>query len=263
MRSAELSGGCPRRLRVIVLPSYALSMALLPWGERPLHQTENAPLPAPLTLDVGAKLDVGARAAALGRRLLDVVMALVLIVITLPVMIVVAAAVLIDSGWPMLYQARRQGQGGRPFRLLKFRSMWRNSERQLGELLELDELFRIQYDSTHKILRDPRCTRIGQVLRRSSLDELPQLFNVLAGHMSLIGPRPYSFLELDGRVEARELLSVPPGMTGLWQVSGRSHIDFERRIVLELAYVRTRSWRLDLAIAARTLAAVVTRRGAY
>ena len=137
------------------------------------------------------------------------------------------------------------------------------SHGHLEELLTNDEERRLQYDLTRKLREDPRRTRTGVFLRRASLDELPQLANVLFGQMSLIGPRPYFVDELRGRPEATEVLSVRPGITGLWQVKGRSDLSFEERLVLETDYVQRRGFGLDASIAARTLGAVISGRGAY
>jgi undecaprenyl-phosphate galactose phosphotransferase len=121
----------------------------------------------------------------------------------------------------------------------------------------------MEYEASRKLRDDPRRTRVGMFLRRSSLDELPQLANVLVGQMSLIGPRPYFADELLGRPEAGDLLSVRPGITGLWQVNGRSDRTFEERVALEARYVAERGFGLDISIAARTIGAVISGRGAY
>jgi lipopolysaccharide/colanic/teichoic acid biosynthesis glycosyltransferase len=134
---------------------------------------------------------------------------------------------------------------------------------RLEALLTADAECRIEYAANRKLRVDPRRTRVGRILRRTSLDELPQLLNVLVGDMSLIGPRPYFEEELSNRPEASQLLSVRPGMTGLWQVNGRSELAFEARIALEVDYIQNRGFTLDASIALRTVASVISGRGAY
>ena len=208
--------------------------------------------------------DSASRAGYLAcKRLFDIVAAAVLLVVLLPVMLGVAVAIWIDSGIPLLYRCVRIGQDGRPFLIAKFRTMRDGSHAHLEEVLSLGEERRLEWASSRKLKSDPRRTRVGAFLRRSSLDELPQLLNVLAGEMSLIGPRPMTTDEWEGRPEAEEILSVRPGITGLWQVSGRSEIKFEERLALEVQYVRGLGLRQDLSIALRTFRAVISGRGAY
>ena len=210
-----------------------------------------------------ASVDVGHLAYQLSSRALDVVVAGVLLVLLAPVLVAIAVAIRIDSGLPIIYACQRLGRDGRLITVLKFRTMRDGSHGRLEELLTADEERRLEYGITRKLRDDPRCTRVGRLLRRASLDELPQLWNVLIGDMTLVGPRPYFPDELAGRPEGIEIISVRPGMTGLWQVSGRSDRTFEERLSLEITYVRTRSLALDSSIAWRTLGAVVSGRGAY
>lgn len=197
------------------------------------------------------------------KRAVDLVGATLLLIVALPFMLVIAVAVLLDSGLPVIYRSQRLGRGGVPIIVLKFRTMRDGSHHHLAELLSANEERRLEYEVNRKLRNDPRKTRVGSFLRRTSLDELPQLLNVLKGEMSLIGPRPYFADELLGRPEAGELLSVRPGITGLWQVNGRSDKSFQDRLRLELRYVRQRSFILDVKILALTFGAVVSRRGAY
>ena len=178
-------------------------------------------------------------------------------------MLVIAVATAVDSGLPILYRSRRIGRGGQPIVVLKFRTMRDGSHHHLAELLTANEERQLEYLVNRKLREDPRRTRVGAFLRKTSLDELPQLWNVLRGDMSLIGPRPYFPDELLDRPEAGEILSVRPGITGLWQVNGRSDRTFEERLSLEVRYVRQRSLILDLKILVLTVRAVVTGRGAY
>ena len=197
------------------------------------------------------------------RRVLDVVLAAALFLLLSPVLVLIGLAIYLDSGLPIIYGCERLGRNGRRITVLKFRTMGHGSHHHLEEYLSASEERRLEYQLTRKLRKDPRRTRIGVFLRRSSLDELPQLLNVIVGDMSLIGPRPYMPGELFGRPEAEELLSVRPGITGLWQVNGRATRTFEERVAIESDYVRRRGPLLDLAIAGRTVWAVMSGRGAY
>jgi lipopolysaccharide/colanic/teichoic acid biosynthesis glycosyltransferase len=197
------------------------------------------------------------------KRLVDLFGAAVLLIILAPVMLTVAVIIWIDSGLPIIYACQRLGRYGELITVFKFRTMRDGSHHHLEELLTVDEERRLEYSMNRKLRNDPRRTKVGAFLRRTSIDELPQLWNVLRGEMSLIGPRPYFADELRGRTEAIELLSVRPGITGLWQVNGRSDRTFEERLEIETEYVRSRGFGLDAWIVARTLGAVVSGRGAY
>jgi exopolysaccharide production protein ExoY len=193
----------------------------------------------------------------------DTVAAAVLLVVLSPVMLLVALAIVLDTGLPVIYRCERVGRFGRPFTILKFRTMRDGTHHHLEELLSVDEERRMEWAETKKLRDDPRRTRVGLLLRRWSLDELPQLANVLVGQMSLIGPRPVTAEEWDGRPEAADVLALRPGLSGLWQVSGRSELDFETRMALEMTYVRNAGFKLDLQIALRTILAVLSGKGAY
>jgi exopolysaccharide production protein ExoY len=206
---------------------------------------------------------LGALAYWTTKRLIDVVGSTLLLVVLSPVFLVIAIAILADDGLPIFYRCERAGRYGRPITVLKFRTMRDGSHHHLEELLTADEERRLQYNRTRKLRNDPRRTKFGTFLRRTSLDELPQLLNVMAGNMSLIGPRPYFSAELADRREAKTILKVRPGITGLWQVNGRSDRTFEERLKLDMAYVRGRGFRLDASIVVRTFAAVISGRGAY
>lgn len=197
------------------------------------------------------------------KRLFDIFGSAVLLLVLFPVLLAIAFATWIDSGLPIIYKCQRMGRFGRPIVVLKFRTMQDGSHHNLEELLSVDEEKRLEYGARRKLRDDPRRTRVGALLRRLSLDELPQLVNVLAGEMSLIGPRPYFPGELAGRPEADTILRVRPGITGLWQVNGRSDRTFEERIVYDVQYVERRSFGMDLSIMARTIGAVLSGKGAY
>jgi exopolysaccharide biosynthesis polyprenyl glycosylphosphotransferase len=193
------------------------------------------------------------------KRLLDLVSSAVLVTILLPLLGIIALAIKIESPGPVTIRQTRLGRGGRLFRMYKFRSMKIGSE-------EIPEELRRQNEATgpiFKMRRDPRITRIGRWLRRTSLDEVPQLFNVLIGDMSLVGPRPPLPREIPGYDEVQlRRLTVTPGITGLWQVSGRSTLTFDQMLGLDLEYIERRSLALDLLILARTLPCVISGKGA-
>jgi lipopolysaccharide/colanic/teichoic acid biosynthesis glycosyltransferase len=193
------------------------------------------------------------------KRALDVAAALVLLVLLAPLLVVVAALVKLTSPGPALFVQRRVGVRCREFPMYKFRTMVNGAERAQ------DSLARAQAGRTFlKLERDPRVTPLGRLLRRSSLDELPQLLNVLRGEMSLVGPRPVLPCDFDKfpKMDQLRRFSLTPGITGLWQVSGRSACPDEERIALDLRYVDRWSLGLDLAILARTVPVVLTGKGA-
>ena len=194
------------------------------------------------------------------KRCLDIVLAVVGLVVTLPLLVLVALATLVDSGRPVLFRQTRGGAAGRPFRVLKFRTMVQNAEALLPELVPFEELDAPMF----KLKADPRVTRVGRLLRRTSLDELPQLVNVLRGEMSIVGPRPEQ-LDLVERYapEHQFRLQVKPGITGPMQVYGRGELSFEERLAVEREYVENLSLTRDIRIVLMTLPAVLGKRGAY
>ena len=195
-----------------------------------------------------------------GKRVLDLVGAAVGALLLTPVLLAIAVAIKVNTNGPILYRSRRVGEGGRVFSFLKFRSMVRNAEMLRDELDHLNEVD----GPVFKIAHDPRITRVGAFLRRSSLDELPQLWNVWRGDMSLVGPRPPIPEEvLQYEAWQMQRLSVRPGLTCLWQVSGRSRVGFDEWMRMDLAYIDRRSLRLDLSILLRTVPAVLSGIGAY
>lgn len=200
------------------------------------------------------------RPARFVKRMLDVVGSAAGLIALSPVLLILGLAVKLSSRGPVLFAQERCGLGGKPFRFYKFRTMVEDAEERKGELEHLNEM----RGPIFKIRRDPRITGLGRVLRKLSLDELPQLWNVLRGDMSLVGPRPPTPDEVV-RYTVRQVqrLSVMPGITGLWQVSGRNEIaDFERWIDLDLEYAATGSLWLDLRILMKTVVVVVLLRGA-
>lgn len=197
------------------------------------------------------------------KRGIDVVAAFWLLVMLAPLLMLIALAIRLQGG-PALYGHRRVGRNLRAFQCLKFRTMRTDGDAVLARLLDEDADARREWRETRKLRNDPRVTRLGRLLRRTSLDELPQLINVLQGEMSLVGPRPVVREELDrhyGPAAAAYAL-VRPGITGLWQVSGRSDTSYSARVAFDTEYVATMSMRLDFAILFRTIAVVLARRGA-
>jgi exopolysaccharide biosynthesis polyprenyl glycosylphosphotransferase len=194
------------------------------------------------------------------KRGLDVVLALVALAVLLPFLLLVALAILVDSGLPIFFRQVRGGERGRPFQMLKFRTMVKDAEAMLPELVAFEELDAPMF----KLKADPRVTRVGRLLRRTSIDELPQLINVLRGEMSVVGPRPEQ-LDLVERYapEHQFRLEVKPGITGPMQVYGRGELSFEERLAVEREYVENLSLARDIRIVLMTLPAVFGRRGAY
>lgn len=202
-------------------------------------------------------IDAGQRVA---KRLFDVIVSSVLIVVGAPLMAVLAALVKVDSRGPILFRQERVGIEGAQFSMLKFRSMEVDAEERLNDLMHLNEGNQVLF----KIRDDPRITKVGRILRRYSLDELPQLFNVFAGSMSLVGPRPPLPKEVASyEHDVRRRLLVKPGLTGLWQVSGRSNLSWQDSVRLDLYYVENWSMTGDLIILLRTIRAVFGSTGAY
>jgi len=201
--------------------------------------------------------------AAVLKRLLDVVGAIALGLLFSPLIITIVLLMRRD-GSSVIYRHRRVGRGGKMFSCLKFRTMVPNADQVLRNLLERDPDLRAEWIRDHKLRNDPRVTRLGRFLRRTSLDELPQLLNVLRGEMSLVGPRPVVREELlrYGR-NVRTYLAAKPGITGLWQVTGRNNTDYRRRVVLDTYYVRNQNLLLDLYILIKTTGVVLGGSGAY
>ncbi|RKQ60628.1 lipopolysaccharide/colanic/teichoic acid biosynthesis glycosyltransferase [Thermovibrio guaymasensis] len=203
-----------------------------------------------------------------GKRLIDLSFGGILLFLSLPIMSLIAILIKVFDGGCVIYKQRRLGLEGKEFILYKFRTMKVNGEKELKEFLERNPEAAKEYKKYKKIKgNDPRVTTVGKFLRKFSLDELPQLFNVLKGDMSLVGPRPYLKEELfssEVNGEEREkILSVKPGITGLWQVSGRNELTFKERIRIDLKYVEKVSLKEDFKILLKTLFVVLKGKGAY
>ena len=198
------------------------------------------------------------------KRAIDFVLASAGGLLALPLFAVIALWIRLDSPGPVFYLQERLGKDGKRFLAVKFRTMYQDAEERLSQILAHDPVFREEYEMFHKLRNDPRVTRAGRFLRKLSLDELPQLWNVLKGEMSLVGPRAYLPRELPAMAGSeRIILRVLPGVTGLWQVSGRNEISFGGRLEIDTYYVRNWSIWLDLYILARTAWVVIFGRGAY
>ncbi len=223
-----------------------------------------------LSLQASARLQpLGAiarvtNASSVLRSGFDVAVTALIVLILAPLLVLLAFLIWAEDGGAVLFRHERVGRDGQMFHCLKFRSMAVNADELLRALLAEDEAARREWAADHKLRNDPRVTRIGRFLRATSLDELPQLFNVLRGEMSLVGPRPIVAQEV-ARYGGRYALycACRPGLTGLWQVSGRNDVSYRRRVALDSWYARHRSLLLDLQILFRTVPAVLFRRGSY
>jgi len=200
------------------------------------------------------------QAYLLAKRCMDLFLVVLTLPLWLPLNGIIALIIRISSpGAPVVFRQLRTGKGGRRFDMYKFRTMVHNAEELKAVYAHLNEL----QSPDFKITNDPRITPVGRFLRRTSLDELPQLFNVLRGEMSLVGPRPTSFGPETYQLWHTERLDVMPGMTGLWQIIGRAHLEFDDRLRLDIAYIERAGIWMDINILIRTFLAVFQQRGAY
>ncbi len=210
------------------------------------------------SLDITATVPESRRFGA--KRLLDLAMTVALLLAIWPLFVLIALAVYASSPGPIFFVQERVGRGGKTFGMMKFRSMYIDAEARRAEVAGLSD----REGLCLKLRRDPRITPVGRALRRWSLDELPQFFNVLAGDMSLVGPRPALVEEVAAYPpRAHQRHRVLPGITGFWQVAGRAEIGFDDMIDMDLAYVRQVSVTTDLVVLCRTVGAVLTGKGAY
>lgn len=202
--------------------------------------------------------------SAVAKRTFDIVVAAAALVFLSALLAIVAAAILVMQGRPILIRHPRIGRNGATFACLKFRTMVRDADAALSRHLASDPSAMLEWHATRKLKNDPRVTPLGKILRETSLDELPQLINIIRGDMSIVGPRPIVAQEIPryGSVIG-DYQSVRPGLTGLWQCSGRNDTSYEQRVALDREYVRNRSMKRDLAIILRTVPAVLNSRGVY
>lgn len=195
------------------------------------------------------------------KRAIDILLSSIALVVLFPLILMVAVCLIIEDGFPVIYMQKRVGLNGREFRFYKFRSMVNGAEKLKGELLEQNES---TAGVTFKMKDDPRVLRFGRFLRRSSIDEIPQFFNVLIGDLSIVGPRPPLSEEVKSySLSDRKRLHVKPGLTCLWQIRGRSDIPFDEQVGLDMQYIQSQSIFKDLIIVFKTIPAVLFGRGAY
>jgi undecaprenyl-phosphate galactose phosphotransferase len=200
------------------------------------------------------------------KRGFDILFSALCLLIGAPVFLIIALLIFVTSPGKVIYSHERIGRGGKPFRCYKFRSMYPNADQRLKDILAANPLLREEWEKTYKLKNDPRITPIGSFLRKTSLDELPQFWNVLKGDLSVVGPRPVVKEEIEKYfcLKANKILSIRPGLTGPWQVSGRSDIKcYQTRIQLDEYYVDNHSLLLDLKLIAKTIPAILFSRGAY
>lgn len=207
---------------------------------------------------------IGSAKTRVAKRGLDIIVAAFSIVFLSPLLLLVALAVYLLDGYPIFISHPRLGLGGRFFSCLKFRSMRLNPEAVLKRHLEAHPEARAEWEANHKLKNDPRITALGRVLRKTSIDELPQLLNILRGEMSLVGPRPIVAEEaIKYGHNIVDYLSVRPGLTGMWQVNGRSETTYSERVALDVAYARRRTFAQDITILFKTFSVVLTSKGSY
>jgi len=250
VEAVELVDRCHQRgVRVRIAPS---TMEIL------IHRAEFVPGQRVPLFELGPPVFEGIDFAL--KRTFDLIGATIMLVVLSPLLALIALAVRLSSRGPILFRSTRRGIGQRPFPCLKFRTMYTDAERRQTDLEELNEAS----GALFKIRNDPRLTPVGRMLRRFSLDELPQLINVIRGDMSLVGPRPLPERDYDMLEDwHRKRYLVLPGITGLWQVSGRAELDFDDLVHLDFIYLERWSLALDLTILVKTIPAVISRRGAY
>ncbi len=198
------------------------------------------------------------------KRIFDIIVGVIGSILIIPLAIIIKIAYLFHKDYaPIIFRQERIGQNGKIIKIYKFRSMVPNAEKVLENLMKSDSKIRKEYLNNKKLEHDPRLTRVGKIIRRTSIDEFPQFFNVLKGEMSLIGPRPYLLREKDDmEMYYNEIVACKPGITGLWQVSGRSDLSFKYRLKLDRIYYLQRTIRFDLIIAYKTFGAVFNKNGA-
>ncbi|MEW5829404.1 MAG: undecaprenyl-phosphate galactose phosphotransferase WbaP [Chloroflexota bacterium] len=198
------------------------------------------------------------------KKIMDLLLVVVAAVPSLLLTILVSILIKLDSPGPVFYVQPRMGKGGKIFPVVKFRTMYTDADERLASILAHDESLRLEYETFHKMKNDPRITRVGRFLRKTSMDELPQVWNILRGEMSFVGPRAYMLQERED-MEAKDhtILRVLPGITGMWQVSGRNRLSFSERLEMDVYYVRNWSIWLDIYLLTRTAWVVITGEGAF
>lgn len=194
------------------------------------------------------------------KRMIDIILSLLTIIITLPFVIVLIVVIKFESPGPAIFEHKRYGKNGNFIKVYKFRSMYKNAQEMLKKLTPEQKK---EFTENFKLKNDPRITLVGNFLRRTSLDELPQLFNILIGNMTIVGPRPIVEKEIEKYgIYADKFLSVKPGLTGLWQVSGRSDTTYDERVLLDMEYIDNMNFINDVKIFLKTIISVINRTGA-
>lgn len=197
------------------------------------------------------------------KRLFDIILSSILLLLIWPLFVVVAILIKIDSKGPVFLNQKRLGKDGKLFKIYKFRSMVDHAEDVLEEMMENDPKIRLEYETNKKLENDPRVTRIGKFIRKTSIDELPQILNIFHGDMSFVGPRPYLIREIKELGSYyNQIVKMAPGLTGLWQVSGRSDCAFEDRLKLDYKYYYNRGLKKDFEIVLKTFKVVLKGKGA-
>lgn len=197
------------------------------------------------------------------KRAFDIVVSFSAMILLLPLFVLIGVLIKIDSKGPIFFLQKRIGKNGKMFKLYKFRTMYLNADRELKRILATDENARCEYELNKKLENDPRITKMGKIIRKLSLDELPQLINIFIGNMTFIGPRPYLYREKkDMKNYYDKIIKVKPGLTGLWQVSGRSNVTFDARLKLDEEYLNNISLKSDLKIFLKTFIIIFKKEGA-
>jgi len=207
------------------------------------------------------------------KRIFDILFSLFILIVFSPLYLVISIFILISSPGPVFYISERVGRGGKMIKCIKFRTMYKNADNFLHKLLKKNNLLRNEWKKFQKLKEDPRITPVGQILRKTSLDELPQFINVLKGDLSIVGPRPFVLIgpkdnfhqEIKKYLEAKteKILSIRPGITGLWQISGRSEITISERLKIEEQYIENQSFWMDIYLILKTIPKIFFPKGAY
>ena len=199
------------------------------------------------------------------KRTFDLFFSLCALIVGIPLFLFIALLIKFSCRGPIFYKSERVGRHFKPISCLKFRTMYMDADERLQELLAKDPLVKKEWSLYKKLKKDPRVHPIGKFLRKTSMDELPQFFNVLQGHLSIVGPRPFCKHQVKDYLghKADKFLSVKPGITGIWQISGRNLLTFHERLLLEETYIDTKSFLLDIKIILKTIPVVIFPKGAY
>lgn len=219
---------------------------------------------ATVVTDTKEKIHLGIRKKSylLVKRVFDILISGFCLIILAPIFLIICILIKLDSKGPVIFTQKRIGKNGQPIYIYKFRSMVDHAEDVLEKLMAENADIRDEYLTNKKLKNDPRITRVGKFIRKASIDELPQLLNILKGDMTLVGPRPYLYREVEDMLYYNNIIQMTPGLTGLWQVSGRSDISFKRRCKLDNEYYQTRGILTDIKIIFKTVEVVVLRKGA-